>query len=163
DGGLMRLTSDTGNAYSVAQVIADTGLTDLSTLKVVADGEQLELYVTEAGKDLPLVFPFEVGPTASTGAVGEAPSPGPGEEGGAEAMAAAASGVGLPLQRALESMGVPAEAGMDRTGLGAFTVDLTRDLAEVGRDVSTSLLAKLRQLLKVEGQELGVKSQESAE
>src|SRR5262249_29865956 len=61
DGRLVRLTSPTGDAYSEAQVLADTGLTDLSTLQVVGQGESLELYVTEAGSDLPLVFPFEIG------------------------------------------------------------------------------------------------------
>src|SRR5439155_27319409 len=53
---------------------------DPSTLLVAGRGAPLGLCVTEAGNDLPLVFPFETGQSAVPGARAEAPDLGSEEE-----------------------------------------------------------------------------------
>jgi hypothetical protein len=71
DGTVDVLTSATGSSYETADAFSAAGLTNPSTLDVVPIGDELDIYVTQEGSDLPVVFTLDLGiPVALPESVG---------------------------------------------------------------------------------------------
>jgi hypothetical protein len=67
DDTVALLTSETGNAYTEARTFRDPSLLEPSMLEAVPEGNQLGLYVSDAGRDEPVLFTLQLGVPVPTG------------------------------------------------------------------------------------------------